>query len=191
MFSKSGLIEGVHREIIVGQHERLDEINDRIKSRQFSDYPLEPNFSFRPVSTKYGLMPIMAKNSNPAPNVPIKPQFEHIVEMNFSPATRNAPFKGYARNVDTETVLRNQTMATQNASQSVYIPSSDSDLYKINIVSRPVEQPYHHLFDKPSFVQGVHPNLTNAGSNIGRQQFFNSTRTQLRQPTDSASFRPL
>ena len=62
MFSKSGLIEGVHRELIVGQHERLDEINDRIKSRQFSDYPLEPNFSPRHVSTKYSLMPIMAKN---------------------------------------------------------------------------------------------------------------------------------
>ena len=183
MFSKSGLIEGVHRELIVGQHERLDEINDRIKSRQFSDYPLEPNFSFRPVSTKYSLMPIMAKNSNPAPNVPMKPQFEHIVNMNFNPATRNGPFKTYARNVDTETVLRNQTMAAQNASQSVYVPSSDSDLYKTSIVSRPVEQPYRHLFDKPSFVQGVHPNLTNAGSNIGRQQFFNSTRTQLREPT--------
>ena len=191
MFSKSGLIEGVHRQLIVGQHERLDEINDRIKSRQFSDYPLEPNFSFRPVSTKYSLMPIMAKNSNPAPHVPLKPQFEHIVEMNFNPATRNGPYKTYARNVDTETVLRNQTMAAQNASQSVYVPSSDSDLYKTSIVSRPVEQPYRHLFDKPSFVQGVHPNLTNAGSNIGKQQFFNSTRTQLREPTDSASLRPL
>ena len=191
MFSKSGFIEGVHRELIVGQHERLDEINDRIKSRQFSDYPLEPNFSFRPVSTKYSLMPIMAKNSNPAPTVPIQPQFEHIVQMNFNPATRNAPFKGYARNVDTETVLRNQTMASQHASQSVYVPSSDSDLYKVNVVSRPVDQPYSHLFDKPSFVQGVHPNLTNAGSKIGKDRFFNSTRTQLREPMGTTSFMPL
>jgi hypothetical protein len=184
MFSKSGLIDGVHRELIVGQHERLDEINDRIKSRQFSDYPLEPNFSPRPVSTKYSLMPIMAKNSNPLPTVRILPQFEHIVEMNFNPATRNAPFKGYARNVDTETVLRNQTMAAQNSFQSVYVPSSDSDLYKVNVVSRPVDQPYRHLFDTPTFVQGVHPNLMNAGSNIGKDRFFNSTRSQLRQPTN-------
>ena len=181
MFSKSGLIDGVHRELIVGQHERLDEINDRIKSRQFS---------FRPVSTKYSLMPIMAKNSNPEPKVHIQPQFEHIVEMNFNPATRNAPFKGYARNIDTETVLRNQTMAAQNASQNVYVPSSDSDLYKVSVVSRPVEQPYKHLFDKPSFVQSVHPNLRNAGTRIGKDQFFNSTRTQLREPT-VASLNPL
>lgn len=181
MFSNSGLIEGVHRELIVGQHERLNEINDRIKSRQFPDHALEPNFSFRPVSTKYNLMPIMAKNSNPEPTVRIQPQLEHIVEMNFNPGTRNAPFKGYARNIDTETILRNQTMATQNASQSVYVPSSDSDLYKVSVVSRPVEQPYRHLFDQPSFVQGVHPNLV--GKNIGKNMFFNSTRSQLREPT--------
>jgi hypothetical protein len=181
MFSNSGLIEGVHREVVVGQFERLDEINNRIGSRQFSDYPLEPNFSFRPVSTKYSLMPIVAKNSTPAPKVPIQPQLEHIVGMNFNPATRNGPYKTYARNIDTETILRNQTMALQNASQSVYVPSSDSDLYKVSIVSRPVEQTYKHLFDLPSFTHGVHPNLLNSGANIGKDQFFNSTRTQLRQ----------
>jgi len=182
MFPNSGLINGVHRELIVGQHERLDEINNRINSRQFSDHPLEPNFSPRPVSTKYSLMPIMAKNSNPVPTVRIQPQLEHIVQMNFNPATRNGPFKGYARNVDTETVLRNQTMALQNSSQNVYVPSSNSDLYKVGVVSRPVDQPYSHLFDLPSFVQSVHPNLLNSGSTIGKDRFFNSTRTQLRKP---------
>ena len=181
MFSKSGLIEGVHREVVVGQFERLDEINNRINSRRFSDYPLEPNFSPRPVSTKYSLMPVMAKNSNPEPTVPIQPQLEHIIQMNFNPATRNGPFKTYARNVDTETVLRNQTMALQKSSQSVYVPSSTSDLYNVSVVSRPVFQPYSHLFDTPSFTQGVHPNLLNSGSKIGKDQFFNSTRTQLRQ----------
>jgi hypothetical protein len=181
MFSNAGLIEGVHRDLVVGQFERLDEINNRITSRQFSDYPLEPNFSPRPVSTKYNLMPIMAKNSNPLPKVQIQPQLEHIVQMNFNPATRNGPFKTYARNVDTETILRNQTMAYQNASQSVYVPSSTSDLYNVTVVSSPVDQPYKHLFDLPSFTQGVHPNLLNSGTNIGKDRFFNSTRTQLRQ----------
>ncbi len=184
MFPTSGLIEGVHRKVIIGQFERQDEINDRIKSRHFSDYPLEPNFSPRPVSTKYSLLPIMAKNSNPEPTVRIKPAFEHIVEMNFNPATRNAPFKGYARNIDTETILRNQTMALQNASQNVYVPSSNSDMYKVHVsYSNHVEQPYKHLFDKPSFTQGVHPNLLNAGAKIGKDRFLNSTRTQLREPT--------
>ena len=179
--STSGLIEGVHRNLVVGQFERLDEINNRISSRHFSDYPLEPNFSPRPVSTKYNLMPIMAKNSNPEPKVRIQPQLEHIVGMNFNPATRNGPYKTYARNVDTETILRNQTMAFQKSSQSIYVPSSDSDLYKVTVESKPVDQPYKHLFDAPSFVQGVHPNL--AGKNIGKDRFFNSTRTQLREPT--------
>jgi hypothetical protein len=181
MQTSSSLIEGVHRSLIVGQFERLDEINDRITSRQFSDYSLEPNFSPRPVSTKYSLMPIMAQNSNPKPIVRIQPQLEHNVHLNFNPATRNGPYKTYARSIDTETILRNQSMAYQNSSQSVYVPSSQSDLYKVEIVSRPVDQPYKHLFDLPSFTQGVHPNLLNTGSNIGKDRFFNSTRTQLRQ----------
>lgn len=181
--STSGLIEGVHRTLVVGQFERLDEINNRIKSRQFSDYPIEPNFSPRPVSTKYSLLPIMAKNSNPEPAVRIQPQLEHIVGLNFNPATRNGPYKTYARNIDTETVLRNQTMALQASSQSVYVPSSESDLYKVTVESSTtVEQPYKHLFDTPSFSQGVHPNLRN--SSIGKDRFFNSTRTQLRQPVN-------
>jgi hypothetical protein len=177
--STSGLIEGVHRELVVGQFERLDEINHRISSRHFSDYPLEPNFSPRPVSTKYNLLPIMAKNSNPEPKVHIQTQLEHIVGLNFNPATRNGPYKTYARNVDTETILRNQTMALQKSSQSVYVPSSESDLYKVTVESKPVDQPYKHLFDAPSFTQGVHRNLV--GTNIGKDRFFNSTRTQLRQ----------
>ena len=61
----NGLIDGVHREIIVSQHERTDELNQRIGSRQFSDTPLEPNFSPRPLSTKYNLPMIVA------PTVPI------------------------------------------------------------------------------------------------------------------------
>jgi len=181
----SGLIEGVHRELVVGQFERLDEINNRIASRHFPDQALEPNFSFRPVSTKYGLLPIAAKNSNPEPKIAIEHRNEHNVATNFNPATQNGPYKTYARNVDTETILRNQTMAYQNASQSVYVPSSDSDLYnnKKTVVSRPVDQPYQQLFVSPSFKQGLHPNLSN--SSIGADRFFNSTRTQLRQVVNS------
>jgi hypothetical protein len=76
-------------------------------------------------------------------------------------------------------------MAYQNASQSVYVPSSDSDLYnnKKTVVSRPVDQPYQQLFVSPSFKQGLHPNLSN--SSIGADRFFNSTRTQLRQVVNS------
>ena len=85
----SGLIEGVHRELVVGQFERLDEINNRIASRHFPDQALEPNFSFRPVSTKYSLLPIAAKNSNPEPKIAIEHRNEHNVATNFNPATKH------------------------------------------------------------------------------------------------------
>jgi hypothetical protein len=90
---------------------RQDLMNTRMQSRYFPDHALEPNFSARPVSTKYSWFGIEAKN---APKLsadgskeaitPIKPQLEHIVEHNFNPATRNGPYKTYARNIDTETV---------------------------------------------------------------------------------------
>lgn len=167
----NGLIDGVHREIIVSQHERTDELNQRIGSRQFSDMPLEPNYSPRPLSTKYNLPMIVA------PTVPIQQYVEHNVAQNFNPATRRGPYKAYMRNVDTETVLRNQTMALQHSSQSVYVPSSTSDLYRVDVVGRPVAQPYAGLFEKPVLADRTRPNL----AGIGQDRFFNSTRTQLRQ----------
>jgi hypothetical protein len=168
---------------------RQDLMNTRVQSRHFSDYALEPNFSARPVSTKYSMFGIVAQN---APKLsangtresitPLKPHMEHNVETNFNPATRNGPFKTYARNIDTETVLRNQTMALQKGSQAVYVPSSTSDLYNVTVVSRPSEQPYSLLFERPTFSHSVHPNLTGTGAAIGRDRFYNNTRVQLRQP---------
>jgi len=167
----NGLIDGVHREIIVSQHERTDELNQRLSTRHFPDSALEPAFSPRPLSTKYNLP------MNPAPTVPINAVAEHSVAGNFNPATRAGPFKTYMRNIDTETVLRNQTMAIQNASQSVYVPSSSSDLYRVDVIGRPVAQPYAGLFEQSTFADRARPNL----AHIGQDRFFNSTRTQLRQ----------
>jgi hypothetical protein len=175
----AGLIEGVHREPIIRESETLNDINNRIQSRHFPDFPLEPNFSSRPVSTKYSVMPSFAQNSTTAPTVPIKQYIQHIPAFNFNPATRNGPWKTYATNVDTESILRNQTMALQKSSQAVYVPSSESDLYNVRIVSRPVEQTYGHLFDRPVFDQKVHPHLD---GKIGADRFNNDTRLQLKQP---------
>jgi len=175
----NGLIDGVHRTLIVSQQERTDELNQRLASRQFPDTPLEPSFSPRPLSTKYNL-PYKVESTTP-----ILPTIEHNVFQNFNPATRAGPFKTYMRNVDTETILRNQTMAIQKSSQSVYVPSSTSDLYVTEIVSRPSVQPYPRLFQSPVLErdaakrqEAVRPYL----SHIGQDRFFNSTRTQIRQP---------
>ena len=167
---------GVPEYLYYGQNERVDELNTRIKDRQFPDSPLEPNFSPRPVPTKYSHFPII--NRRKQMNEPMIPYLDYNSNINFNPGTHRAPPSGFLNNVDTETILRNQTFALQSADQNVYIPSSNSDLYKVTVVSRPSDQTHPLLFDRPQFNWQTHPNVAN--SNIGRDQFFNHTRTQLR-----------
>lgn len=185
---ETSFIQGVHQTPIVAQQERTDDLNIRLRSRQFPDFPLEPQYDFRPVSTKYDILGA-TKNFNPISQAPKQTYMEHNVAMNFNPATRNGPWKTYARNIDTETVLRNyafgvdasRRLPIKTAVDTMYVPDSGSDLYKdgTTVVERPSDQPYELLFAKPAF-DGAH-NRWNAQSKIGADRFNNSTRTQLKQ----------
>ena len=202
MYSNTGIVEGFY----CGQQDRVDELNTRIQSRFVPDNALRPNYDPRPVSTKYALFPTIDRKT-PSKEY-LKPSTEYLGEAtfglgeatfglgeatfglgeatfgfgeasttSFSPLITNSPF---IRNVDTETILRNQTVALQNGiGQSVYVPSSTSDLYNNNtsVVSRPSEQPFPDLFVKPTFSTNIPPI---ANQNIGKSDFFNYTRTQLR-----------
>jgi hypothetical protein len=178
--SEKNYIQGVHQTPIISQHERQNELNSRIQSRQFPDHALEPQFSLRPVSTKYSFMGIVAKNSTLEPTCPIVPTKEYNGETDFTPS--RGPWRSYVKNIDTEIMLRNQTFALQNASQSVYIPSSNSDLYKVQVPkgSQTESTPYENLFAQPSFDSAAN-NRWKSGTKIGIDRFNNSTRTQLRQ----------
>lgn len=173
--NETGKIYGVPEYLYYGQNERVDELNDRMKERQFPDSPLEPMFAPRSVQTKYSHFPII--NRRKPMNEPAIPYLDYNT-VNFNPGTQRAPPSGILKNIDTETVLRNQTMALQKADQSVYVPSSTSDLYNVTIVSKPGQQTHPLLFEKPTFVNQLHENVSSA--NIGRDQLFNHTRTQLR-----------
>ena len=172
-----GQLYGVHQGIQYGQNERTEELNRRMEMRNYSDSPLAPNFDPRSVSTKYTKFGIVDKypESNTAQlNYPVYNQ-----SANFNPGNTRAPASGYFAEVETENSLRNQYFALQHgAPQGQYIPSSNSDLYKTTIVSRPSVQPYPMLFKQNNFSQAPHPNVMD--STIGREQFFNHTRTQLR-----------
>ena len=170
-------IQGVHQGVQYGQNARVDELNERINDRFVPDSPLEPNFDPRPVSTKYAHFPII--NRRKMVNEPSIPYPEYNQHINFTPMTSRGPSSGYRKNVDVENGLRNQEYALQHgADQNVYVPASNSDLYRISIVSKPTEQPHPNLFVQPQFSSMPHPNVEN--SVIGREQFFNHTRTQLR-----------
>jgi hypothetical protein len=175
-YSTIDKIYGVTEGVSYGQHERVDELNTRISSRQFSDQPLQPNYNPRPVPTKYALFPTINRRKEVKEMLMVYPEYNTY--NNFNPGTAKAPPSGFINNVDTETILRNQAFALQKADQNVYVPSSHSDLYKVEVVSRPSEQPYPLLFNRFQFDDFQHPN--NVNKNIGKDVFSNHTRTQLR-----------
>lgn len=172
MYSNTGIIQGFY----CGQQDRVDELNTRIQSRFIPDNALRPNYDPRPVSTKYALFPTIDRKTPSTEYLGgLGEATESETSTSFSPLITNSPF---IRNVDTETILRNQTVALQNGiGQSVYVPSSTSDLYNTSVVSRPSEQPFPDLFAKPTFSTNIPPI---ANQNIGKSDFFNFTRTQLR-----------
>lgn len=179
--NQEGPLYGVVQGVYYGQNERVDELNDRIANRYFSDTPIPPNFDPRSVPTKYAHFPCIDRRP-PSATVPhldyYSPKASFVPPIN----NRNGPPAFYMANVDTETILRNQPFALQRgAGQNVYIPSSNSDLYKVTVnpgSNAPI-QSNPLLFEKPVFSNALHPNLANAPS-IGRDIFFNNTRTQLR-----------
>jgi hypothetical protein len=179
MYSNTGIIQGCYS----GQQDRVDELNERIFSRYVPDNNLRPNYDPRPVSTKYAFFPIIdRKTPSEIPNKMYlgKDEFKSentpsLDNVGFLPFATNSPI---IRNVDTETILRNQTTALQHGiGQNVFVPSSKSDLYQTSIVSRPSEQPFPGLFTK-SILSSDIPTISNQP--IGKHDFFNFTRTQLR-----------
>jgi hypothetical protein len=166
---------GVPAGVSYGQNERVDELNDRLQTRQFSDKPLAPNFSGIPVPTKQSRFQIMDRRA------PIKEHItameEHNVETNFSPATHRGPPSTFFTHVDVESGLRNQTVALQKGCiQSVYVPDSTSDLYKVKVPYSTGPNPHPELFISQTFRETTRI----VGNNIGKDMFNNHTRTQLR-----------
>jgi len=168
---------GVHHGLISGQFDRVEELNDRFASRHFPDRELIPNFSPRPVPTKYSLFPVIERRTPATETIREMPR--HSVYSNFNPSTRNGPVSTYLANVDTETILRNQTTSLQKgADQSVYVPSSNSDLYNTQAVGRFEDQTHPLLFERQQY--NTTQSKTTQEYGIGQDRLYNHTRTQLR-----------
>lgn len=97
---------GVVNKLFLCQNERVDELNERISSRNIPSEPLQPFYYQTPVSTKYGYMPILdqrKESSVPLNNYPI-----YSPHATFNPGNNMAPWHGFANNVNVESTLRNQ-----------------------------------------------------------------------------------
>ena len=129
---------------------RTLELSERMAARNVPSAPLQPSFGIRPVSTKYAMLPIVDRR---APvSVPLKVEPTYNPGRVFNPGTGQAPWSGFASQVNTESVLRDQFFALQRCEQGQYVPSTASSLYQNNMPapSQPVRHPHAGLFVEPT-----------------------------------------
>lgn len=154
-------------------------INAKIYERNIPSKPLQPYLDARPVMTKYSLMPIV--DPRKITLVKMNQMASYNTSTTFNPGTAVAPWSGYSSNVNTESELRNQIFALQKCDQSVYVPTSASDLYKYKYTPpEPFLQNTQHslLFNKEAFCE-FNPTPQNIHSTI----FNNYTRNQIKDLT--------
>jgi len=168
--NSNGVMEGGYYSCNV---ERYQVLNDRIANRNIPSEYLQSSFSSRPVSTKYSKLPIVDQYKQA--NVPLVKAQPYNIGTTFNPGNAEAPWSGYASNVDVETILRNQVFALQKGDKSAYVPSSKSDLYNTEVVGRQEQQTFPGLFS-PQTLQPFNPNTYNLAQDV----FNNSTRQQLK-----------
>lgn len=166
---------GVPNGVLYQHNDRVDELNERIGGRHFPDVPLAAHFSSRPTPTKQTVFGI-----NPYKNqvtVPIQHAISHRTEINFNPATQRGPASDFLALIDTESMLRDQSHPLSRECNHTYNPSSNSDLYKVDVISRQVNQPFQYLQPNLSYSTYISPYILN----IKQDKFNNNTRLQSSQ----------
>jgi hypothetical protein len=154
------------------------ETNSRIYDRNIPSQMLQPYLDVRPVMTKYAYFPIVEPRKSNSVPLTVQPTFSP--DKIFNPGNTTSPWSGFASNVNVESELRNQIYALQKCSQSVYVPSSKSDLYNYGFTPNSTPQSHSLLFQNESFSQ-FNPNPDS--KTVGTGMFFNSTRVQVRDMT--------
>jgi hypothetical protein len=171
MYSQTGAVNGFYR----CNEYRVEELNSRIFSRNLPSEVLQMSFDPRPEKTRQVLFPTINCHHS-TNNEPILKQPIYNIHQEFNPGSK-APFSGYASQIDTESNLKDIFMTKQKwCSQSEYIPSSKSDLYKTNIPRTGKLPKNHELLFKQEQFNKFNPNPCNLGRNI----FNNSTRDQIK-----------
>lgn len=181
----NGVAEGAYRLNV----DRLQILNERIFERNIPSTVLQQQFSQRPVSTKYSMLPLFDTYKDSTVSIATQPIYKQ--EQVFNPGT-SAPFNGYIEAVNDESRLRNQFFATQKCEQREYVPSSQSDLYTVDIPQSrtPIQKDGdglqyddRSLLFKEDELGEFNPNIFRLGGNL----FENHTRQQLKGISDIKS----
>lgn len=158
-----------------------EELNTRLYNRYFSGdrysysinkvnglnivEPVSDCIPFRPTATKYTKMLVLDADTK-----------RETSDINI----KHNKSKQYQNYIDTESNLRNQFFALQNNIKSKWIPSSNSDLYSLNIEEQNIDikekQPYPRLFHKEIF-SAFDTNPHKLGHNI----WNNYTQLQVKE----------
>ena len=180
----NGVIDGAYRLNV----DRLQVLNERIFERNIPSTVLQQQFSQRPVSTKYSLLPLFDTYKDAS--VPISTQPVYKQEQVFNPGT-SAPFNGFVNAINDESRLRNQFFALQKCEQKEYVPSSQSDMYVAPVDQRPISSQLVNgieddnrslLFNEEEF-ESFNPNVFRLGGNL----FENHTRQQLKSIKETST----
>ena len=171
-----GVIQGMY----TCNHGRVDEINNRMSERNLPSASLQPQYSIRPVATKYGYMQVLDQYKKTT--VPLNQYKSYNTKTVFNPGNATAPWNGFSNNINTESSLRNQFFALQKCDQSEFVPKSTSDLFQTKVDYKPQKQTHPLLFDKPDLAP-FNPNVQNLGYNL----FNNHTRVQLKDSSNTDS----
>ena len=95
----------------------------------------------------------------------------------FNPG-QSAPFNGFSKNVDVETVLRNTVHPLQKAPQSKYIPSTKSDMFHNQYLTQTTEK--KNMKNNLLFQKQVFNNFNPNRCGLGYKLFNNHTRVQTK-----------
>jgi hypothetical protein len=169
-----GVVDGVY----ICNTERTEELSRRMYERNIPSEPLKPAFSPRPEQTKFTVLgKEKPQRKNMCHDMMSKTYPNFNPETIFNPGNAQAPWYGFASNVNTESSLRNQFFALQDCNQAKYIPSTKSDLYEVKVTSQPMpmSHPHPHLFRKDDF-EPFQPNTLG----VAKQLFHNHTQQQLK-----------
>ena len=147
-------------------------INKPITNRNIPSRTLETAYISHPACTRKVLMPIVdcRKESSVKKNV----YSTYHPSKTFHPG-QSAPYNGYAKNVDHESLLFNRFAPLQKGGQHTFIPSSRSDLYKAQDYSNDKPIQFQYLNKKELF-NPFNPNTCNLANNM----FENHTRQQTK-----------
>ena len=149
--------------------------NERIYDRFQPSSPLRPYYQPRAEQTRYTKF---ATHTEPVvSSVPLLVPPTYSPSKVFYPANREAPWDGFAKNIDIESDMRNQFYGIQQCGQATYVPNSGSDLYTLKsftLPDHPNVQKHPFLFEKPEHAL-FNPNVNNTSN----ATFNNSTRHDM------------